>query len=248
MNQSQPGCQALEQAVSTLLNTSGERDVSLIDTMRFDLPLDSSISDKVKKQIVSRECIDLGCLLSPEADDTNFNVSIGNDGDSIVLDCSRKAKPILNIIGWICAMHIYGSIHLKAHLDEVAPVFQYMQFVIKMARELGFYRKQYDEAFRRARQHDFLPWGTVSVNQYMSCFASSFSGKTTQSQSTQSDNAYRKNTPNGDFVPKAYCFSLHKQGSCQKPNCQWDHTCYSCKGNHSILHCKKKKKKKKKNN
>ena len=237
----QSGPHALEHAVASLLNTPGERDISLINTMRFDLPLDSSISDKVKKQIISREYIDLGCLLSPELEnDTNFNVSIGDDGPSIVLNSTRKAKPILNINGWTSAMHIYGSIYLKAHPNEVSPFFQYIEFVIKMARKIGFYWKQYDEAFRRARQHDFLPWGTVLVNQYMSCFAASVTGNTSR-QNPRSDNgSFRKNTTKGEgFVPKSYCFTFHREGTCRKPNCSWDHSCFACKGNHSIIHCKK---------
>ena len=118
------GSQGLEQAVSTLLNAPGERDNSLINTMKCDLPLDSSVSDKVRSQIISREFIDLGCLLSTEFDkDMNFNVSVGDDGPSIVLNSSRKAKPIIHINGWISAMHIYGSIYLRAHPEEVSPFF-----------------------------------------------------------------------------------------------------------------------------
>ena len=239
--QGQTGTHALEQAVSTLLNAPGERDISLINTMRFDLPLDSSISEKVKKQIVTREYIDLGCLLSPEADsDMNFNVSVGDEGPSIVLNSARKVKPILNINGWTNAMHIYGSIYLRAHPDEIAPFFQYMEFVIKMSRKGGFYWKQYDEAFRRARQHDTLSWGMVLVNQYMACFTASVSGNSGREGTRSSENSFRKNASKGDiFIPKSYCFTLHRQGSCKKPNCQWDHSCFSCKGNHSILQCKK---------
>ena len=235
--------QALEQAVSSLLSDPGEKNKSLINTMKFDLPLASALYDKTKQQIITRQYIELGNSLSPDSEnDVNFNVTMGDDGPALVLNSSRKAKPILNINGWISAMHIYGSVYLRAHPDEVSPFFQYMEFVIKMARKLGFFWKQYDEAFRRAREHENIPWGTVLVNQYVSCFAAAMLGSNGRQggKDSRSDNSFRKTTRSGDtFVPKPYCFALHREGFCKKSNCNWDHSCFACKGNHSILHCKK---------
>ena len=243
----QPTPHALEQAVSTLLSVPGEKNMPLINAMKFDLPIDTAISDKLKKQIISREYIELGCLLSPDIDnDMKLNVSVGSNGPAIVLNSVRKAKPILNINGWISAMHIYGSVYLKAYPNEVAPFFQYLEFVTKMAKKLGFYWKQYDEAFRRARQYADISWGTVLVNQYMSCFTASVSGSTFRQSGTDSrfsfgsDNSFRRNTRQGEtFIPKPFCFALHREGACKKSNCKWEHTCFSCKGNHSILRCNK---------
>ena len=241
-----PTTSGLEQAVSSLLCTPGERNTSLINTMKFDLPLDSALSEKIKKQIITREFIDLGCLLTPELDnDMKLNVSVGGDGPAIVLNNVRKATPIYNINSWTCAMHIYGSVYLRAYPEEVGPFFQYLEFIAKMARKVGFYWRQYDEAFRRARQHEYISWGTVLVNQYMSCFAAAVSGNASRyrdydSRSHQgSENNFRRQHGKGDtFIPRSYCFALHREGECKKSNCRWEHTCFVCKGSHSILRCK----------
>ena len=71
--------------------------------------------------------INLGCLLGPEIEnDTKFNVSIGNNGQKIILNNIRKVKPFY-VNNWTSAMHIYGSVCLKAFSDEIAPFFQYLE-------------------------------------------------------------------------------------------------------------------------
>ena len=240
-----PSSSALEQAVAAILDDSGERNIPLVDTMKFDLPLDSTVSDKIKKQIISREFVDLGCLLAPEFEnDMKLNVSMGNNGPSLVLNNVRKAKPIYNINAWTSAMHIYGSIYLRAYPEEVGPFLQYLEFIAKMAKKVGGYWKQYDEAFRRARQFKSISWETVLVNQYMSCFAAAMHGNGPrqngkESQFNQnSQYGFRRQQRKGDLIPRSYCFTLHREGECNKPNCRWEHTCYICKGSHSALRCK----------
>ena len=237
----EPTSGALEQAVSNLLNETGEPNRGLLSNMKFDLPLDSTVSDKIKKQIIAREYIELGCLLSSDMEnDMKLNVRVDDNGPAIVLNNVRKTKPIYNVNTWTSAMHIYGSIYLKAFPHEIGPFFQYLEFISKMAKK-GFFWTQYDEAFRRARQHENISWGTILVNQYMSCFAASLSGNAFRQGGNESrqpfDNGFRKKQRKDFQIPRSYCYTLHREGDCKKPNCKWEHSCFLCKGPHSVLRC-----------
>ena len=134
-------------------------------------------------------------------------------------------------------MHIYASIYLPFHTQEIATLMQYIEFIRKMAMYPRFEWRHYDEVFRRAREFDFRKWDDVLINQYFSAISGSkpvnrgVSEFRFGSQST-------KPSAFGGQVPVGFCIPFHKYGECKRTTCKYLHKCFACKGSHSHSKCK----------
>ena len=232
----------LEQAVHAMLSNTGTVNSNVIASAKFDLPLGSIIPAKVKGSIIAGEYVNLVTLVDPQyREEYDLSIGVSSDGSkghSLKLN-PPKAKSINNINIWTTAMHIYASIYLPFHTDEIGPLMQYIEFIRKMAFHPGFGWRHYDEVFRRARQFDFRKWDDVLINQYFAAVSTSkpnAQGTPDFRQKTQGQGS-RSNSFGGQ-IPNGFCIAFHKGGECKRVDCRYQHNCFACKGSHSFAKCK----------
>ena len=101
---------AMESAITSMLSGSqGMVSKSILDVAQFDLPLGSTISDKIKSKIVAGEYIELSTLLSPSVCEEVFIIGVTGStlGTHSIKLNPTKPKAIFNINQWTTAMHIF---------------------------------------------------------------------------------------------------------------------------------------------
>ena len=239
---------AMEHAVRSMLGNTGTSNFNVVNTAKFDLPLGVALPEKLKNKIVSGEYIDLYLLVNPSMnEDTELNTGLDSQHPSSKIN-NQRSKLIQNIQSWTTAMHVYAAIYLPAHLNEVAALLQYIEFIRKMSKYGGFGWRDYDEVFRRSRQYDQINWDTPLINQYIAAISntpnSRFNFRSNQGPSQGFRNQQQNFRPNSKSsaafsgkIPNGFCIGYHKYGECRSSNCKYSHRCFTCKGQHSQSRC-----------
>ena len=131
------------------------------------IPLGANIPIKVKQKIIKGEYVDLYSIINP-----------GNEGRSIAVDnlsgqptvrfTQAPSKRISHIEQWTRAMHIFGAIYLPSATAEIPAFFKYLEFIRNLARSTQSNTWiDYDEAFRRSREHCKRAWDSPLIIKYM---------------------------------------------------------------------------------
>ena len=84
-----------------------------------DIPIDMSVSDRLKRKIWAREYVDFGLLLNnkKDHDSTSFHLCLSNDMASsnnqpcIILEPNQKSKHINSIEMWVTAYQIFAGVY-----------------------------------------------------------------------------------------------------------------------------------------
>ena len=234
----------LQDAVGTILQANshlGESNSLVRQAVTFDLPLGATLSDKVRSKIRQGEYVELEALLHPTSED--LTIQVQPDKSATISLAPNKKRDVTSIEQWTAAMHIYGSIYLPAHQEEIAQYFKYLDFVTNMAkRSTGYAWRVYDETFRRARQFTDLPWDRPLINQYIGAISATTANSNTNT-SGQRQNQTIKNQPfrtsSGSIIPRGFCYGFNNQKGCSNNSCIYKHQCAVCSAQHSATKCNK---------
>ena len=84
-----------------------------------DIPIDMSVSDRLKRKISAHEYVDFGLLLNNKKDHDSFHLCLSNDMASsndqprIILEPNQKSKHINSIELWVTAAYLCGCLHTE---------------------------------------------------------------------------------------------------------------------------------------
>ena len=89
-----------------------------------DIPIDMSVSDRLKRKIWAHEYVDFGMLLNNKKDHDSFHLCLSNDMASsndqprIVLEPKQKSKHINSIEMWVTAYQIFVGVYTQRYPVE----------------------------------------------------------------------------------------------------------------------------------
>ena len=133
-----------------------------------DIPIDMSVSDRLKRKIWAHEQVDFGLLLNNKKDHDSFHLCLSNDMASsndqprIVLEPKQKSKHINSIEMWVTAYQIFVGVYTQRYPVEAPFLMKYSEIIRDLAAR-GYNWRYYDENFRYLRQKDpkAYSWGAV---------------------------------------------------------------------------------------
>ena len=235
--QAKTAAAAVQGSVAAVLDTlCGKNNISKPQNvfMSSDIPIDLSVTDKLKKKIWANEYIDFGMLLNNKREHTHFNLCLSNDTSSlngqpiIPLEPNQKPKNINSIDMWIAAYQVFVGVYAQKYSDETPSLMKYSEIIRDLATR-GYNWRYYDENFRYMRQQNpkAYPWGSVHWELWI------------RSQPPRSlprpSKKFDGDSKSGIRVPKGYCWKYHKGLSCG--GCAYKHSCPLCEKSHTMINC-----------
>ena len=184
-----------------------------------DIPIDMSVSDRLKRKIWAHENVDFGLLLNIKKDHDSFHLCLSNDMASsndqprIILEPNQKSKHINSIEMWVTAYQIFVGVYTQRYPVEAPLLMKYSEIIRDLAAR-GYNWRYYDENFRSLRQNDpkAYSWGAVHWELWI------------RSQPSRNNYSLIKRfegeSKSGFRVPKGYCWKGLK---CV--GCNFKHSC-----------------------
>ena len=92
---------------------------SLMSKPKRYIPIDMSVSDRLKRKIWAHEYVDFGLLLNNKKDLDSFHLCLSNDMASsndqprIILEPKQKSKHINSIEMWVTAYQIFVGVYTE---------------------------------------------------------------------------------------------------------------------------------------
>ena len=86
-----------------------------------DIPIDMSVSDRLKRKIWAHQYVDFGLLLNNKKDNDSFHLCLSNDMASstdhslITLEPKQKSKHINSIEIWVTAYQIFVAVYTQKY-------------------------------------------------------------------------------------------------------------------------------------
>ena len=133
-----------------------------------DIPIDLSVSDRLKKKIWAHEYVDFGLLVNNKKDHDGYHLCLSNDMASstdpplITLEPRQKSKHINSIEMWVTDFQIFVVVYIQKYPIEAPLLMKYSEIIRDLAAR-GYNWIYYDENFRYLRQKDpkAYSWGSV---------------------------------------------------------------------------------------
>ena len=199
-----------------------------------DIPIDMSVSDRLKRKIWAHEYVDFGLLLNNKKDHDSFNLCLSNDMTSsndqlrITLEPKQKSKHINSIEMWVTAYQIFVGVYTQRYPVEAPFLMKYSEIIRDLAAR-GYNWRYYDENFRYLRQKDpkAYSWGAV----HWELWIRSQPSRNNYSQIKR----FEGESKSGFRVPKGYCWKYHKGLKCV--GCNFKHSCPLCQKTHQMINC-----------
>ena len=199
-----------------------------------DIPIDMSVSDRLKRKIWAHEYVDFGMLLNNKKDHDSFHLCLSNDMASsndqprIVLEPKQKSKHINSIEMWVTAYQIFVGVYTQRYPVEAPFLMKYSEIIRDLAAR-GYNWRYYDENFRYLRQKDpkAYSWGAV----HWELWIRSQPSRNNYSQIKR----FEGESKSGFRVPKGYCWKYHKGLKCV--GCNFKHSCPLCQKTHQMINC-----------
>ena len=199
-----------------------------------DIPIDMSVSDRLKRKIWAHEYVDFGMLLNNRKDHDSFHLCLSNDMASsndqprIVLEPKQKSKHINSIEMWVTAYQIFVGVYTQRYPVEAPFLMKYSEIIRDLAAR-GYNWRYYDENFRYLRQKDpkAYSWGAV----HWELWIRSQPSRNNYSQIKR----FEGESKSGFRVPKGYCWKYHKGLKCV--GCNFKHSCPLCQKTHQMINC-----------
>ena len=199
-----------------------------------DIPIDMSVSDRLKRKIWAHEYVDFGLLLNNKKDHDSFHLCLSNDMTSsndqprITLEPKQKSKHINSIEMWVTAYQIFVGVYTQRYPVEAPFLMKYSEIIRDLAAR-GYNWRYYDENFRYLRQKDpkAYSWGAV----HWELWIRSQPSRNNYSQIKR----FEGESKSGFRVPKGYCWKYHKGLKCL--GCNFKHSCPLCQKTHQMINC-----------
>ena len=199
-----------------------------------DIPIDMSVSDRLKRKIWAHEYVDFGLLLNNRKDPDSFHLSLSsdmassNDQPRIILEPNQKSKHINSVEMWVTAYQIFVGVYTQRYPIEAPLLMKYSDIIRDLAAR-GYNWRFYDENFRYLRQKDpkAYSWGAVHWELWI------------RSQPSRNNYSLIKRfegeSKSGFRVPKGFCWKYHKGLKCI--GCNFKHSCPLCQKTHQMINC-----------
>ena len=199
-----------------------------------DIPIDMSVSDRLKRKIWAHEYVDFGLLLNNRKDPDSFHLSLAsdmassNDQPRIILEPNQKSKHINSVEMWVTAYQIFVGVYTQRYPIEAPLLMKYSDIIRDLAAR-GYNWRFYDENFRYLRQKDpkAYSWGAVHWELWI------------RSQPSRNNYSLIKRfegeSKSGFRVPKGFCWKYHKGLKCI--GCNFKHSCPLCQKTHQMINC-----------
>ena len=199
-----------------------------------NLPIDLSISDRLKTKIWCHEYVDFGLLLNSKKEHTSFHLCVANDsasstaGSKITFEPNQKSKQIHSIDVWITAFQIFVGVYTQKYPCEAPMLMKYCDIIRDLAAR-GCNWRYYDENFRYLRQKEpqAYSWGSVHWELWIRSQPSK--------HNTPQTKKFEGEPRSGILVPKGYCWKYHRGQKCI--GCSFKHSCPLCALNHQMVKC-----------
>ena len=199
-----------------------------------DIPIDMSVSDRLKRKIWAHEYVDFGLLLNHKKDHDSFHLCLSNDMASsddqprIILEPKHKSKHINSIEMWVTAYQVSVGVYTQRYPVEAPFLMKYSEFIRDLAAR-GYNWRYYDENFRYLRQTDpkAYSWGAVHWELWIRSQPSRHNYSQTKRFEGDSKSGFR--------IPKGYCWKYHKGIKCV--GCNFKHSCPLCQKTHQMTNC-----------
>ena len=188
-------------------------------------PLAVHLSQSMRDKICNNQFCNFGALLFHDPTSTQQNQVVFEDG-IVQVKPKQKEQKISNLSQWLDAFAIFASVYLVKHPTQAIPIFRYMALIKRGAEKVKGNWLDYDIQFRLKKSYNSsLSWASVDAELWMMYMQPSTpSNNVPQQQSGQ---------------PRNKCYDFNYQGVCNKPNCNYLHSCLKCSGFHSLVKCYK---------
>ena len=193
-----------------------------------------SVAAPVRQRIVADKYIALGMLL--DGDDALADQAPAFQlMDGLLRPMARAPRVISSFGTWSMAFVKFAAVYLEAHPEAAAGLLAHMRQVSSLlAPGLGFAWREFDEAFRRARETApaLHPWGgmTSSSPLWLHAVARGIGA------ASRPTSAAGRPGPAGDGRFRL-CFGFNQSRGCRSRQCKFAHVCRLCKGAHPATRC-----------
>ena len=200
-------------------------------------PIDAVVGT-IRQRIVEDRYIALGMPL----DATDRTQDEGTQSFQLVngflRPAARTPRTVANFGSWCLAFLRFAGLYLEAHPDAAAGLMAHMLQVSQMtAPGFGYAWREFDEAFRRAREtapgrHQ---WGETAASSpmWLQAVVKGIGGASRQQINLPQINLPRQ----GAAAPFRLCFAYNLQRGCTVRSCRYQHACRTCKGPHPVHRC-----------
>lgn len=193
----------------------------------------SVVSDKIKQKIWADKYVNFDELLPNfRKPIINHNIELQRKyGSSTFTLC--KAAPrqtIRTIYQWTSAFMRFLAIYSQKFPTLTADVLKHAEIVRDLAsRRSGDSWLLYDKQVRMDREARGTLWGSIHM-EYWVMAVTPFQG-----QPFQRKGHFNKQRQNS--IPRGFCISYNRRGTCFSNACQYKHFCCQCKRKHPLVHC-----------
>lgn len=206
------------------------------------VPIEATVSDKIKSKIWSKQYVDMALLLKKEKGKSKYSIKVEEQDQTgkVVIHNMRSTDDdevrdgSLSLHDWVTAWNRYVTIYCIKDTLAQPKLAKHMESVRQIAEEKGDWRK-YDKEFRELIEQGEVEWGDVHMEIYVNARLKQSEKKSSKITPDRSSfGAYEE-------VPQGSCFAYHKAGRyCRLgSSCKFQHRCYNCGGFHPIYICKK---------
>lgn len=201
-----------------------------------------TVPSDMRAKILAGKCVDLSQLLSKSLVDPQEAKQlcfIQDDQGRLVPKHERKSKTTLSIDQWTSAFHVYMSVYLKQHPDDLQGMLAYLELVRGAAKDTpGNAWAQYDQQFRSRKEADPMrPWGMIESQLWLQLFCHPLRDDQAGGSGIQQNRGYAKPA---QTQRTPLCFHFNKVKGCQRNNCTYAHKCAECySSGHAFPACPK---------
>ena len=191
------------------------------------------------KDIQSGEFFDLSKLLPKNLSmyDEDDNLTLTLDNSAIKVTKKRKSSPsqITEIEQWTTAFTTYMSVFTCKYPLRAQEFLQYLSLIRYAARvHKGLGWAIYDHKFRQKASLDkSLFWSQIDQHLWLTIFT--VSPLALKEEYPLFNNGPQSNASKGDV--RGFCHQYNGVGVCRRDQCEYQHICNICKGQHPGRDC-----------
>ena len=189
-------------------------------------PLDLKVSDNLKQKIWANQYIDLNLLLDTTPTVNSALEVVSGQGEPLRLAPAKTPNKIMNLGQWCDAFLVFLTIYSRKYPHSTPELTSYIKIVKTLCHRGGNYLL-YDREFRYLRQSNGLGW-ELHPTLWLECrdnSAKPANNTNRQNNSKPKANFRPSNAPKSQH-PSGSCYAYHNTGQCNKPGCNFRHTCY----------------------
>ena len=197
-----------------------------------------TVAADMKEKILGGKCVDLSLLLAKSFLEKPEEKSVIFAQDSegrLIAKEEKKSQAVLSIAQWTSAFHVYMSVYLKGHPEELQSMLSYIELIRGAAKEHeGRAWAKYDQMFRSRKEADpTRPWDMMDSQLWLQLFCRAAAPAQSYRAPEQTGSLKKLNQDH------SACHYFNKARGCVRANCPYKHRCLHCGSrDHSVMTCK----------